>query len=229
MKEIINTLFEMQDIEYRQFQIKLVPTVAPDSVIGIRTPILRKYAKEISKDSESDKFLSVLPHKYFEENNLHAFLIESKKDFNEAVTLIDKFLPYIDNWATCDGMSPPILKHHRDLLIPYIYKWLASSDTYAVRFGILCLMRYYLDDSFEPEYMERVSKIKSDEYYINMMISWYFATALAKQYNDAVSYLENESLPTWVHNKTIQKAVESFRIPKDKKEYLKTLKKRSIQ
>ena len=223
MNNIENHLFDLQDIKYRLMQIKIIPTVNPKSIIGVRTPELRKYAKELIKEDYS-VFLNQLPHKYFDENQLHAFIISEIKDYSECINFINKFLPYIDNWATCDQLSPKIFKKHTNELLINIKDWINSKNTYTVRFGIGMLMSYYLDDKFNTEYLELVSNIKSDEYYINMMIAWFFATALAKQYKDTLPYIENKKLDIWTHNKTIQKAIESYRILPEYKEYLKKLK-----
>lgn len=212
----------MGEEKYREFSSKLMPSVEKSKVLGIRTPILRKYAKELEN---YDAFLSDLPHKYFEENNLHAFLIERERDFDKCIELLDAFLPYVDNWATCDSMKPKVLKKEPEKLLKNIKKWTNSKDVYAVRYGINLLMSFYLDDNFHKDYNKIVASIKSDEYYINMMRAWYFATALSKQYKETLFYLENNILDTWTHNKTIQKAIESLRISKEQKEYLKTLKK----
>lgn len=232
IKRIREKLLEMQDLEYREFHKKLIPTIDENTVIGIRTPILRTYAKELLKEARNDsgaeaglhEFLNDLPHKYYEENNLHAFLLEGIKDFDECVEYVDAFLPYVDNWATCDCMSPKVFKKNPDKLLTYINKWMADSYTYKIRFGIGMLMKYFLDDLFENKYLAMVANVKSDEYYVNMMIAWYFATAVAKQYEAAVIYIEEKRLPVWVHNKTIQKAVESYRVTPEQKAYLKKLK-----
>lgn len=223
-KEIQKRLFELQDTEYKVFSSKLMPTVDPETVIGVRTPALRKLAKELSKHPEIKDFLNILPHKYYEENNLHGFIIETIKDYDEVITELDKFLPYVDNWATCDLMSPKIFKKHTEELLEKIKIWIASEDTYTIRFGIGMLMSFYLDENFKKKYLTLVSKVKSEEYYVNMMIAWYFATALAKQYDATLPFIEKQKLSKWTHNKAIQKAIESNRIPKDIKEYLKTLK-----
>lgn len=215
-------LFSMRDADYKNFHKKLVPTVSEDLIIGIRTPNLRKFAKEICGSNEAEEFLNSLPHKYCEENNLHAFLVEQIKDFDLAVEKTEEFLPYIDNWGTCDCFLPKVFKKERDRLIEKIRVWLCSEKTYTVRFAIGLLMSLYLDDFFKEEYMAAVAKIRSDEYYVKMMQAWYFATALAKQYDCAIKYLTEKRLDVWVHNKTIQKATESRRI--NNKEDLKTLK-----
>lgn len=222
--EIEKRLFEMQDTEYRDFQSKLMPTVEKGRIIGVRTPSLRKLAKELAKQPVSDAFLNGLPHKYYEEDNLHAFLLEQIKDFDRAVCEIDRFLPYVDNWATCDMMSPKVLLRYPDRLIEKIDGWLSSGDTYTVRFGIKMLMSGFLDDRFLPEYADRVAAVRSDEYYVKMMAAWYFATALAKQYEAVLPYITEHRLDTWTHNKAIQKALESNRITPERKAYLRTLK-----
>ena len=222
--EIEKRLFDMQDTEYRDFQSKLMPTVEKGRIIGVRTPSLRKLAKELAKYPDADAFLNGLPHKYYEEDNLHAFLLEQIKDFDRAVCEIDRFLPYVDNWATCDMMSPKVLLRYPDRLIEKIDGWLSSGDTYTVRFGIKMLMSGFLDDRFMPEYAERVAAVRSDEYYVKMMAAWYFATALAKQYEAVLPYITEHRLDTWTHNKAIQKALESNRITPEQKAYLRTLK-----
>ena len=224
MDSIRNKLFKLQDLKYRELQIKIIPNVKFDSIIGVRTPELRMFAKEIIKEDYSI-FLEDLPHKFFDENQLQAFVISEIKDYDECIMYINNFLPYVDNWATCDQMSPKIFKKNTDKLFEEIKKWIKSKHIYTIRFGIGMLMHYYLDDKFEVEYLEMVSKIKSDEYYVNMMIAWFFATALAKQYDSTISFIEDFRLDKWVHNKTIQKAIESYRITDSQKEYLRSLKK----
>lgn len=223
-EKIQSELFALQDLEYKDFQAKLIPTVNPDTVIGIRTPVLRKFAKNLSKTPEADEFLAILPHKYYDENNLHGFLIESVKDFDKAIELVDKFLPYVDNWATCDLTSPKVFAKYTDALLKKITVWIKSDKVYTVRYGIGMLMRYFLDEKFDENYLELAAGIRSEEYYINMMIAWYFATALAKQYDSAVRFIEENRLSVWVHNKAIQKAVESLRVTPEHKAYLKSLK-----
>ena len=208
-------------------QITIIPTVDPDSIIGVRTPALRSFAKELSKREDIDTFLNDLPHKYFEENQLHAFILSGMKDAAKAIELVDKFLPFVDNWATCDQMSPKVFKKHKDLLLEYTDKWIKSDLTYVKRFGIGMLMEHFLDEDFKTSYLTKVSKIRSDEYYVNMMIAWYFATALAKQYDATLPYIEKQKLDIWTHNKSIQKAVESYRITPEQKDYLKTLKRKA--
>ena len=217
-------LFEMQDHTYRDFHAKLMPTIDKETVIGVRTPMLRAYAKKFGKTADAVTFLEVLPHKYYEENNLHGLLIEQIKDYPACIAAIERFLPYVDNWATCDMIALRTMKKHLDVFIQEVYSWMASDHPYIVRFGIGMLMRYYLDEQFKPEYPKKVAEIKSDEYYVNMMRAWYFATALAKQYDQILPYLEEKKLDTWTHNKTIQKAVESYRIAPEQKRYLRTLR-----
>ena len=224
MKQIIDLLFARQDIKYRDFQAPLFPNIAKEKMIGVRTPDLKKLAKELNGSDIANKFIETLPHHYFDENQLHAFLISLIKDYDTCLKEVDKFLPYIDNWGTCDQLSPKVFSKHKDELIVSIKKWIKSKHTYTVRFAIGILLSLYLDDSFRKEYMELVSNVKSEEYYINMMIAWYFATALAKQYKTAIKYIEDKKLSPWVHNKTIQKAVESYRISDEQKVYLKGLK-----
>jgi 3-methyladenine DNA glycosylase AlkD len=217
-------LFELQDAEYQQFQCRLLPNIDPDTVIGVRTPQLRRLAKELSGQPSADAFLHVLPHAYYEENNLHAFLIEEVKDYEKALELINQFLPYVDNWATCDQMSPKVFAKHRQELLKEIRIWIHSDHTYTIRFGIGALMRFYLDASFKDSYLKMISAVHSEEYYVNMMSAWFFATALAKQYESTLPYLVEHRLDPWVHNKAIQKAIESRRISPEQKAYLKTLK-----
>lgn len=223
MDNIVTRLFELQDLKYREFHSKLVPNVKPDTIIGVRAPKLR----EISKNAQNtEKFLNSLPHKYYDENVLHGFLISEIKDFKACVERLEKFLPYVDNWAVCDGIRPKCFKKNHEKLLPYIEKWIKSEHTYTVRFSIEMLMVYYLDDDFNEMYAKKVSEVKSDDYYVNMMIAWYFATALAKKWKIAIKYLEENKLPLWVHNKTIQKAIESFRITDEQKAYLRELKRK---
>ena len=223
---ITDTLLSMQDEKYKQFNCKLIPTVDPDTVIGVRVPMLRKLAKELNGTTEAQAFLSELPHKYYEENNLHAFLIALTKDYDNCIAELEQFLPYIDNWATCDGLSPKVFKKHLPELLEHIKVWIASEHTYTVRFAIGMLMQLYLDDAFDKQYTDLVAAVQSKEYYVNMMRAWYFATALAKQYDTAVVYLENQRLDVWTHNKTIQKAIESYRITDEQKQYLRSLKRK---
>lgn len=222
--EIKDALFALQDTAYRDFQVKLIPGMENGSMIGVRTPKLRKLAKQMAKRDEIGEFLEILPHTYFDENQLHAFIISERKDFERCVEEVNRFLPFVDNWATCDQMSPKVFKKHRQELLPYIRTWIASDKTYTVRFGIGMLMEHFLDEDFDPAYPEMVSEVRSEEYYVNMMIAWYFATALAKQYEAILPYIEGNRLEPWTHNKAIQKAVESYRITPEQKGYLKGLK-----
>ena len=223
-EEIRKLLVDQKDEPYSQMQYKVIPTLAPGSVIGVRTPQLRKMAKELSKKEDVCGFLTDLPHKYFDENQLHAFILSEEKDFEKCIDLLEKFLPFVDNWATCDQMSPKAFKKHRKELLPHIDVWLSSEKTYTIRYGIGMLMEHFLDEDFDPSYPAKVSKIRSDEYYVNMMIAWYFATALAKQYDVITPYIVKKKLDPWTHNKTIQKAIESYRITDEQKAYLRTLK-----
>lgn len=224
MTDIQKELFQMKDDNYKAFHSKLMPTVNPDTIIGIRIPVLRKFAKNFSKRPEASSFIKSLPHTYYEENNLHAFVLETIQDYDTALYETKRFLPYIDNWATCDMFLPKVFKNNTEKLLPEIKKWINSNSTYTVRYAIGLLMSLYLDEHFKPEFLELAASVHSDEYYINMMIAWYFATALAKQYDSAIGYITGCKLDTWVHNKTIQKAIESNRIPNQTKEYLKGLK-----
>lgn len=239
MTNIQKRLYSLQDKKYRDFQKILIPTVKQESIIGVRTPDLKKYAKELSKDTNIDKFLNDLPHKYFDENQLHAFVLSEEKDFDLCIKKIEKFLPYIDNWATCDQLSPKCFKKYKEILIKYIYKWIKSKKAYVVRFAIEMLMSHFLDNDFDNKYLEVVSKVKfkskyknvdvkldPDKYYVEMMIAWYFATALAKQYKETLPYIKNNKLIPWTHNKAIQKAVESFRVSDSHKVELKKMKRK---
>ncbi len=224
--DIREDLFANQDIKYRDFQSKLTPNIDAQKAIGVRTPVLRKLAKEYIKRPDINEFLDALPHEYFDENQIHGFIISEIKDFEKCILAIEAFLPHVDNWATCDQMSPKCFKKNRVLLEPYIYDWIQSAHTYTVRFAVVTLMSQYLDDDFDEKYLKLMSKINSEEYYINMAVAWYFATALAKQYDATIGYIENGVLPVWTHNKTIQKAIESYRISDSQKEYLRELKRR---
>lgn len=223
---IRSKLFELRDEKFREFQARLMPTVPKDVIIGVRTPLLRKLASEISKSGQAGEFLSHLPHKYYEENNIHGYIIAALPDFDTCVLELDRFLPYIDNWATCDTINPRTFGRHLSELMPHIRRWLSSDQTYTIRFGLNMLMSYYLDDAFSPEYLEMASKVKNGEYYVDMMEAWFFATALAKQYDSTIPYLEQRLLSGSVHSKTIQKAAESNRITDEKKEYLRLLRHR---
>ena len=224
MKEIVDLLFSKQDIKYRDFQAPLFPNIEKERMIGVRTPELKKLAKELFGKETANKFIETLPHHYFDENQLHAFLISLIKDYQTCLKEVERFLPYIDNWGICDQLSPKVFAKHKDELIVNIKRWINSKHVYTVRFAIGMLLGLYLDESFKEEYLELVSNVKSEEYYINMMIAWYFATALAKKWDSAIRYIESKKLSPWVQNKTIQKAVESYRITDDQKAYLKSLK-----
>ena len=224
MQSITEQLFALQDLEYKKFHSKLMPTINPDVIIGVRTPELRKLAKQLDKSTNVELFMQELPHRYYEENNLHGFLIESIRNFDACIAALNQFLPYVDNWVTCDMMSPKVLKMDLPKLYEWVKVWIASGETYTVRFGVNMLMKYFLDEAFSPEYPALVASVRSEEYYVKMVVAWYFATALAKQYDAVLPYIEEHRLDAWTHNKTIQKAVESYRISPEQKLYLKTLK-----
>ncbi len=224
-KKIQDRLFELQDKKYRDFHSRLMPTVDAETVIGVRTPVLRKLAKELSGTPAAGEFLRCLPHRYYEENNLHGFLIEGIRDYDACMAEVKRFLPYVNNWATCDMMAPKVFAGHPEELLEEIRGWLNSGETYIIRYGIGMLMRYFLDERFSPEYLWLVAGVSSEEYYVKMMVAWYFATALAKQYDAAVAFIEENRLELWTHNKTIQKAVESYRITPEQKNYLKSKKR----
>ena len=217
-------LFELQDLKYRDFHAKLMPTIDKEKVIGVRTPALRSYAKQFGKTEEAKEFMKVLPHKYYEENNLHGMLLEQIKDYDELIIELEKFLPYIDTWATCDLLSLRIVKKNLEDFLEKINKYIKSDQPYTIRFGISMLMKHYLDDNFKIEYANKVAAVQSEEYYVNMMRAWYFATALAKQYDSIIHFIEEKKLDVWTHNKAIQKSIESYRITPEQKEYLRTLK-----
>lgn len=225
-KTITDGLFALKDENYRRFHAKLIPDIPIDNIIGVRTPVLRKYAKEVVKLPEANIFLESLPHSYYEENNLHGALLPLlyPKDIIAFMEQLERFLPYVDNWATCDMLSPKIFKKH----LPYVYervqKWLQSDAVYTIRFGIVTLLGFYLDDAFEPEMLQLVANVRSEEYYVNMAVAWYFSMALVKQYDATLPYIQNRVLEPWTHNKSIQKAIESRRIPQETKAYLRGLK-----
>ena len=223
-EDIKKELYALQDVDYRDFQSGLIPNVEKDYFIGVRTPELRKLAKVMAKREDIDEFLLELPHSTFDENQLHAFIISEIKDYDKCISEIELFLPYVDNWATCDQMSPKVFKKNRAFLLSRIKVWIKSDKTYTVRFAIGILMSHFLDEDFDESYLLMVSEVRSEEYYINMMIAWYFATALAKQYEAALPYIQERRLDPWTHNKAIQKSVESRRITEEQKEYLKGLK-----
>ena len=222
-EEIVAELFRLQDKGYAALQKTIIPTAGEDEIIGVRTPDLRKLAKKLSGDEDTASFLAALPHEYFDENQLHAFVISLEKEFDKCVQSVEAFLPFVDNWATCDQLSPKVFRKHRPELLEHIGAWLETDATYTVRFGVGMLMQHFLDEAFDPAYPARVAALRSDEYYVNMMIAWYFATALAKQYDRVLPFLEDRRLDRWTHNKTIRKAVESFRITPEQKAYLRTL------
>ncbi|MCR4933447.1 MAG: DNA alkylation repair protein [Lachnospiraceae bacterium] len=224
MEKLQKALFDNQDKEYRVFQQKLMPGIDLNDIIGVRLPVIRKIAKENAKTEDAKKFLDSLPHKYYDENQLHGFLINQIKDYDECVKRIDEFLPYVDNWAVCDSINPKMLSKHKEELIKDIKRWVSSKETYTIRHGIHMLMAFFLDSDFKKEYLEIPAKIVSEEYYVNMMIAWFFATALAKKWDETITYIEEKKLPVWVHNKTIQKAIESYRVNEEHKQYLRTLK-----
>lgn len=224
MTDLQKQLFGLQDTTYRDFHSKLMPETDKETIIGIRVPVLRKFAKEFAKKPEAKEFLQQLPHRYYEENNLHMMLIIAIKDYEECLREIERFLPYIDNWATCDMSAPKCFEAHKPELLLHIREWIASGHTYTIRYGIGMLMRLYLGEDFLPEYPEMVSQVSSEEYYVKMMVAWYFATALAMQWDAVIPYLEQKRLPDWTHRRTIQKAIESYRITQEQKDYLRSLK-----
>lgn len=228
MNDIVSVLKENKDDKYALFQSSLIPNVPPESIIGVRTPVLRKVAKELIQNNvpgvSLTHFLKELPHRYFEENQLHGFVISDINDFQKCIMELEKFLPYMDNWATCDQTSPKVFQNNKEKLMPYILKWVNSNHTYTVRFAIGMLMRHFLGNDFKTEHLEIVAGVSSEEYYVKMEIAWYMATALAKQWESTIPYLENYRLEKWVHNKTIQKAIESYRISQEQKDYLRQLK-----
>lgn len=223
-KDVVESLYALQDTVYGDFSAKLIPNVLRDCFIGVRTPQLRRLAKDMVKSGQYKDFISYLPHKYFEENQLHAFILSEIRDFEVAIKEIEKFLPYVNNWATCDQMSPCVFKKNLGVLEKYVGKWIKSKDIYTVRFAIKTLMQYWLDDNFDTKYSDMVANIKSDEYYINMMRAWYFATAAAKQFDTVLPYFRRGKLDEWTRLRAIQKAVESFRVPDEHKEILRGLR-----
>lgn len=222
---ITEQLFSLQDIKYREFHSRLMPNIDPERIIGIRIPELRKLAKELVNNGKAEAFIKNLPHYYYEENNLHSFIIEQIKDYDLLIKELDRFLPFVDNWATCDSLRPKAFNNNSDRLITDAFRWMSSSHEYTVRFGIEVMMLYYLDGNFKKDFPKRIAELESDKYYINMMIAWYFATALAKQWDAVIPFIENNQLSPWINNKTIQKAAESFRITPEQKKYLKAFKR----
>ena len=226
--DIQKTLFSMQDKKYAEFQAKLTPNLTLEDFIGVRTPDLKKFAKQLYKEGDYQEFLSDLPHMYFDENQLHAFIIAEIKDYDTCIKEVNNFLPHVNNWATCDQLSPKAFKKNKDALLKEIKTWIKSKETYTIRFAMGNLMRHFLEEDFNPKYPEMVAKVKSKEYYVNMMIAWYFATALAKQYEAALPYIEERRLAPWTHNKAIQKAIESRRVSPEHKAYLRNLKMKNF-
>jgi len=226
MNTIRKTLMSYKDEEYAMFTVKLAPGIKLEEVIGVRLPNLRKIAKEIIKNNEYADFLNDLPHKYYDENILHSIILSYLKDYDEVINYVDAFLPYVNNWAMCDTIRPHSFDKHKDKLIKKIKEWMKIKDVYTRRFAIDMLMTFYLDEDFKEEYLKIPASVKTDEYYLRMMIAWYYATALAKKYDETIPYLENNVLDIWIHNKTIQKAIESYRISDQQKEYLRTLRRK---
>ena len=224
MNNIETKLMKVKDDKYKEFQAKLVPNIDSDTILGIRTPEMRKIAKELFESNNFDLFLNELPHKYYEENLIHFFVISMIKDFNKCIEEVERFLPYVDCWPVSDQATPKSFRKNHNKLLPYIKKWIKSKHVYTSRFGIRMLMNEYLGDDFEKEYLELVSSVKSDDYYLKMMVAWYFATALAKKYDDTIPFFENHVLDEWVHKKAIQKAIESYRVSEEHKKYLRSLK-----
>ncbi len=225
MRDIKTMLFSLSNAELKKFNQRLIPNIDSDTVIGVKTPELKNLAADMIKNGEDEEFLSLLPHEYFEENQLHAFIISKIKDLNKCLIETERFLPHIDNWATCDQLIPIAIARDPESALAKVYEWLKSGKTYTVRFAIGILMRYFLDERFDKKYIDAVAAVKSEEYYINMMCAWYLATALAKQYESTVTYFENNTLNKWVHNKSIRKAIESYRVKEECKTYLKKLKR----
>lgn len=224
---ISELLYLAEDLDYKQFHAKLIPDISQDRIIGVRIPEIRKIAKRLIMENKSCDFIKELPHFFYEENNLHAFIISEIKDYNLLIKELDRFLEYVDNWATCDSLRPKVFSKNKERLISDVYRWLKKTDEYTVRFAVEVLMVHFLDEDFDVTFLDTVADINSDKYYVNMMKAWYFATALAKQWDSSVVFLETGKLDDFVHNKTIQKAIESCRISDDKKAYLKTLRRKS--
>ena len=214
----------MQDLKYREFHSRLMPGIDKETIIGIRMPVLRKFTREFAKTPEAECFLRDLPHRYYEENNMHMMIVSWIKDYGMCLSELERFLPYVNNWATCDLPAPKCFAKHKEELLLEIRRWIASEKTYTIRYGIGMLMNFYLDEDFSPEYLKLAADVRSEEYYVNMMIAWYLATALAKQWEATIPYLEERRLPEWIHRKTIQKAIESYRITPEQKVYLRNLR-----
>ena len=222
--DLLSRLMEVKDDKYKSFQAKLVPNISSDTILGIRTPEMKNIAKKLFQSGDYESFLNDLPHKYYEENLIHFFVISMIKDFDECIKRVEEFLPYVNCWPVSDQASPKCFKKNHDKLLPYIKKWIKSKHVYTARVGIRMLMNEYLSDDFKEEYLDMVASIKGEDYYLKMMVAWYFATALAKRYDETISYFENHKLDKWVHNKAIQKALESYRVTEEHKNYLRTLK-----
>lgn len=221
---VYEQLLKVKDDKYKEFQAKLVPNIDPDTILGVKTPEMRQIAKDIFNSKEKDAFLKDLPHKYYEENLVHFFIISMIKDFDECIREVETFLPYVDCWPVSDQATPRSFKKNHEKLLPYIKKWIKSKHLYTSRFGIRMLMNEFLGEEFKDEYAKLVASVKSDEYYLKMMVAWYFATALAKNYDETIKYIEERKLDDWVLKKTIQKAVESYRVTDEHKEYLKSFR-----
>lgn len=224
MTDIQNRLFALRDEKYAAFQAKLTPTVSPELFIGVRLPELRKLAAQFIKEPQCRPFMEALPHQYYEENMLHAIILERSKDFDKCIEDVNAFLPYVDNWAVCDSLRPKLFSKHKAELLPLALGWTHSKETYTCRFGIDMLMTHFLDDDFRPELAREVAQVRSEEYYVRMVQAWYFATALAKQWDSVIGYIEQRRLDDWTHRKAIQKAIESYRITDEQKTYLRSLK-----
>lgn len=224
-EEIREKLFELQDIKYKDFVAPLSPNLNPEEFIGVRLPELRKLARTLAKDDEINDFLSDIPHKYHEERNLHAMIINELKDYNQVISEINKWLPCVNAWSISDTLAPKAFKKHPEELVEQCFDWIDSSEEYTIRVGVLLLMKFYLDEAFDIRQSDKVAAIRSDKYYINMMVAWYFATALAKQWDLTIPYIENNKLDVWTHNKSIQKAIESFRVSDEHKNYLRSQKR----
>ena len=222
---IIDELLKVNDLEYVSFQSKLIPNINPNTILGVKTPELKRIAKELYKNNDYEIFLNSLPHKYFEENIIHGLVLSEIKDYDLCINYLDKFLPYIDNWAVCDQTNPKIFKKHKEEVLIKINEWIKSNEIYKIRFGVKTLMSHFLDDDFNKDYLKLPLIIKNEDYYVKMMIAWYYATALAKQYDEAIKIIESNDLDIFIHNKTIQKAIESFRVTDEHKKYLRTLKR----
>ncbi|MCR5206639.1 MAG: DNA alkylation repair protein [Lachnospiraceae bacterium] len=221
---VYEELLQVKDDKYREFQAKLVPNIDPSTILGVKTPQMRSIAKKVFDSGRKDEFLKTLPHRYYEENLIHFFIISLIKDFDECIMAVENFLPYVDCWPVSDQATPKSFKKNHEKLLTYIKKWIASEHVYTARFGIRMLMNEFLGDDFKEEYLELAASVKGDDYYIKMMLAWYFATALAKRYDESVKYIEERKLDEWVHKKSIQKAIESYRVSDEHKEYLKTFR-----